>query len=78
MTHVLVSPTHGDEEYATEQGSGESRFHNLFVALAGCAVASQQRRDVERHLSDGAKRGVDHRSHSKVTLRRDAAGTNHK
>lgn len=78
ITHVFICRTHGDEEYATEQGSRESRLHDLFVALAGCAVASQQRRDVEGHLSDGAKGGVHHRSHGKVTLCRDAVETNHK
>lgn len=77
-THVLISPTHRNEEYAAEQGSGESCFHNLFVALAGGALAPQQRRDVERHLSDGAERGVHHCSHGKVTLCRDAVKTDHK
>lgn len=75
---VLISPTHRNEEYAAEQGSGESCFHDLFVALAGGALAPQQRRDVERHLSDGAERGVHHCSHGKVTLCRDAVKTDHK
>lgn len=75
---VLISPTHRNEEYAAEQGSGESCFHDLFVALAGGALAPQQRRDVERHLSDGAERGVHHCSHGKVTLCRDAVETDHK
>lgn len=77
-THVLISPTHRNEEDAAEQGSGESCFHDLFVALAGGALAPQQRRDVERHLSDGAERGVHHCSHGKVTLCRDAVKTDHK
>lgn len=76
IIYSSVSWTHRDEEYATEQGPGESWFDDLFVALAGCAVASQQSRDVERHLSDGAKRGVHHCSHGKVTLCRDAVETN--
>lgn len=75
---MLISPTHRNEEYAAEQGSGESSFHNLFVALAGSLLAPQQRRDVECHLSDGAECGVYHRSHGKVTLCRDAVETDHK
>ena len=37
-------------------------------------MSSQQRRDVERHLRDGAERGVHHRSHREVTLGGNAVG----
>ena len=36
-------------------------------------MPSDQGRDVEGHLRDGAERGVHQRTHRKVTLSRDAA-----
>lgn len=75
MLHVPISPPHRYEQYAAEQGPGERCFDDLFITLGGSLVSSQQRRDVERHLCDGAERGVHHRSHCEVTLGGNAVGT---
>ena len=71
--HLSFSVTHRYEQDAPEQGASECGFNDLFVTFGGSTVSLQQRCDVERHLCDGAKRGVHHRSHCKVTLCRNAA-----
>ncbi len=69
-----VSGTYRYEQYTPKQSPGQCCFNNLFVTFGAGAVAPQQRCDVERHLCDGAKCCIYHRSHCKVTLCRNAGG----
>lgn len=67
--------THRYEEDTAEQSPCERRFDDLFITSGASAVSPQQRRDVERHLRDGAESGVHHRSHRKITLCGEATDT---
>ena len=69
--------THRDEEDAAEQGARQRRLHYLLQAGVARLVTSDQGRDVEGHLRDGAERGVHQRTHRKVTLGRDTAHDRH-
>lgn len=60
--------THRYEEDAAEQSPRECCFDDLFITSGAGAVSPQQCRDVERYLRDGAKSGVHHSSHCKITL----------
>lgn len=66
---------HRDEEDASQQGASQSRLDDLLQTWLACLVPLQQGSDVEGQLCDGAKSGVDHSTHSKVTLGRDASDT---
>lgn len=74
--HLLLLGTHRYEQYTPKQGPGEGCFHDLFVTFGGSTVSLQQCCDVERHLRDGAKGGIHHRTHCKVTLCRNAVEKN--
>lgn len=77
--HVMLTraglSAHRYEEDAAEQSAGERRFDDLFITFGAGAVSPQQRRDVESNLRDGAKGGIHHRSHGKITLCRQATQT---
>lgn len=59
---------HRDEEDASEQRASQCWFNHLLQTWVGCLVPSEQGGDVKRQLCDGAKAGVHHCTHSKVTL----------
>lgn len=67
---------HRDEKDASEQRARQCWFNDLLQTWVRCLVASEQGGDVKRQLCDGAKAGVHHCSHSKVTLGWDTAGAN--
>lgn len=64
---------HRDEEDASEQCAGQCGLNNLLQTRIGFPVTSEQGCDVKGQLRDGAKGGVHHRTHCKVTLGRDTA-----
>lgn len=63
---------HRYEENTPQQGPSERCLDDFLVTLGASTVSLQQRRDVKRHLCDGAKGRVDDRPHRKVTLGRNA------
>lgn len=65
---------HRDEKDATEQRARQCWFNDLLQTCVRRLVASEQGGDVKRQLCDGAKAGVHHGSHSKVTLGWDTTG----
>lgn len=60
------------EQNAPNQSASQCRFDDLLVTITAGAMPPNQRRDVEGHLCDGTKRGVDYCPHCEVTLCRNA------